>query len=214
MRVQGLYPVVDFQATENMGLLPVPVALHLLQRSPSLLQLRAKNVGSGSFLEALDAIVPVARQYGVCLVVNDRADLAKLAGAAAVHVGQHDMSIEQVRAFDSTLLLGCSTHSVEQLRDALTSKPDYAAFGPVFATQSKQNPEPEVGLALLEEAHALTREAGVPLVAIGGIDADNIAAVKPHCEAVAIIAALLRDADSVGSVVERYDELAALWNAA
>jgi thiamine-phosphate pyrophosphorylase len=127
---------------------------------------------------------------GVTLIMNDRADLCLAASCDGVHVGQDDLTPAGARAIVcSTRLLGVSTHNLEQLREADSGPADYIAFGPVFATASKQRPDPVVGLEGLRAARAATRK---PLVAIGGITRSNAREVmEAGADSLAIIADLM-----------------------
>jgi len=126
------------------------------------------------------------------LIMNDRADLALVAGFDGVHVGQQDLSADGARrVIGDTLLLGVSTHNPEQVREADQSPADYVAIGPVFATGSKMNPDPVVGLEGVRQARELTRK---PLVAIGGITRANCTSViEAGADSVAIISDLVRE---------------------
>lgn len=126
------------------------------------------------------------------LIMNDRADLCLAAGFDGVHVGQQDLSPESVRAIiGPERWVGVSTHNPEQLREADKTSVDYVAIGPVFATSSKDNPDPVVGLEGIRRARALTRK---PLVAIGGITRANAASViDAGADSVAVISDLLAD---------------------
>ena len=128
----------------------------------------------------------------VTLIMNDRADLCLAAEFDGVHVGQDDLSPESVRRLiGADRLLGVSTHNPEQLQDADLTSADYLAIGPVFATSSKLNPDPVVGLEGVRRARVLTRK---PLVAIGGITRVNAASViEAGADSVAVISDLLRD---------------------
>ncbi len=128
----------------------------------------------------------------VRLVMNDRADLCLAAGFDGVHVGQEDLSPGSVRGIiGPERWLGVSTHNPEQLRDADLTSADYLAIGPVFATSSKERPDPVVGLEGVRRARALTRK---PLVAIGGITRANAASViDAGADSVAVISDLLRE---------------------
>src|SRR5215469_2056350 len=130
--------------------------------------------------------------HGVRLIMNDRADLCLAADFDGVHVGQDDLSPQAVRAIiGPELWLGISTHNPEQLREADLTSADYLAVGPVFATSSKANPDPVVGLEGVRRARALTRK---PLVAIGGITRANARSViEAGADSVAVISDLLRD---------------------
>ncbi|HEX6271667.1 MAG TPA: thiamine phosphate synthase [Polyangiaceae bacterium] len=170
MRTHGLYPIVDVAAVRARGLEVLDFATRLLAARPALLQLRGKALGARETLELARALVPLCRAAGTRFFVNDRPDLAVLAGADGVHVGQNDLSVADVRRFAPALALGVSTHDARELEAALAERPDYVAFGPVFATSTKANPEPVVGVERLAAAKARADAAGVPLVAIGGID--------------------------------------------
>ncbi|HUA13757.1 MAG TPA: thiamine phosphate synthase [Verrucomicrobiae bacterium] len=128
----------------------------------------------------------------ILLIMNDRADLCLAADFDGAHVGQDDLSPKSVRSIiGPNRWLGVSTHNPEQLREADRSSADYLAIGPVFATASKANPDPVVGLEGVRRARALTRK---PLVAIGGITRANAASViEAGADAVAVISDLLPD---------------------
>jgi thiamine-phosphate pyrophosphorylase len=128
----------------------------------------------------------------VRLIMNDRADLCIAAGFDGVHVGQDDLLPESVRSIiGPERWLGVSTHNPEQLREADQTSADYLAVGPIFATSSKENPDPVVGLDGLRRARQLTRK---PLVAIGGITRANAASViEAGADSVAVISDLLPD---------------------
>jgi len=124
--------------------------------------------------------------------MNDRADLCLAAEFDGVHVGQDDLSPESVRKIiGPDRWLGVSTHNPEQLREADLTSADYLAIGPVFATSSKENPDPVIGLEGVRRARELTRK---PLVAIGGITRANAASViEARADSVAVISDLLRE---------------------
>lgn len=124
--------------------------------------------------------------------MNDRADLCIAAGFDGVHVGQDDLAPESVREIiGPDRWLGVSTHNPAQLAEADKTSADYLAIGPVFATASKENPDPVIGLDGVRRARELTRK---PLVAIGGITRANAASViAAGADAVAVISDLLRD---------------------
>jgi thiamine-phosphate pyrophosphorylase len=108
-----------------------------------------------------------------------------------VHVGQTDMPVDRVRSLAPGLGVGISTHTIGQLAIALALRPTYVAFGPVFETTTKGDPDPATGLAALREAHRLASAAGIPLVAIGGISRDRAPVVAPISEAIAVISGLV-----------------------
>jgi thiamine-phosphate pyrophosphorylase len=157
----------------------------------TLLQYRNK---SGNAREMLEQARELKRRLGgsVKLIMNDRADLCLAAGFDGVHIGQEDLSPEGARkVIGEHLWLGLSTHNPEQMHEAAKSSADYVAIGPVFATASKANPDPVVGLEGVRQARSLTRK---PLVAIGGINRANCRSViEAGADSVAVISDLMRE---------------------
>lgn len=187
--MRGLYPLLDLDVLARRRLDALAVARAILVVRPPLVQLRAKSASAREVLGLARELVPLCAEHGAELCVNDRPDLALLSGAPWVHVGQDDLPIGAVRAL-GPLKVGVSTHDLGQLDRALAERPDYVAFGPVFATRSKAQADPVVGLPALAEAGLRARAAGVPLVAIGGIDLPRAVEVAPHAALGAVIAAL------------------------
>jgi thiamine-phosphate pyrophosphorylase len=200
-----LYAIVDSSVHGSTRAL-VAYAQELAAGGCTLLQYRNKSGNARVMLEqsrelrrhlgshpnvAKDATLGWAIQ-SVRLIMNDRADLCLAAEFDGVHVGQEDLSSEAVRRIiGPERWLGVSTHNLEQVREADLTSADYLAIGPVFATSSKQNPDPVVGLEGVRRARALTRK---PLVAIGGITRANAAAViEAGADSVAVISDLLRE---------------------
>jgi len=157
----------------------------------TLLQYRNKV---GNARQILDDAREMKRRLGesIKLIMNDRADLAVAAGFDGLHVGQEDLSPESARrVIGEQLWLGVSTHNPDQIRDADRTSATYVAIGPVFATASKANPDPAVGLEGVRKARALTRK---PLVAIGGITRANCRSViDAGADSVAVISDLFQD---------------------
>jgi thiamine-phosphate pyrophosphorylase len=151
-------------------------------------------------LDLCDAAVDAARGYDALVIVNDRADVAALCGAAGVHLGQDDLPPAAVRSLlgpDATI--GYSTHSPEQIADAVRQPVSYVAVGPVFGTRTKNTGYDAVGLQLVAAA---ARAAGTrPVVAIGGVTLDTAPAVlRAGASAVAVIGDLLTTGDPAGRV--------------
>jgi thiamine-phosphate pyrophosphorylase len=183
-----LYAILDagyFASPEAM----FAAAKELVAGGVTLLQYRNK---SGNARQTLEDALELKRLIGdrVRLIMNDRADLCLAAGFDGVHVGQDDLSPESARKIiGPDRLLGISTHNPEQLALADKASADYLAIGPVFATSSKLNPDPVVGLEGVRHARELT---GKPMVAIGGITRANARLViEAGADAVAVISDLL-----------------------
>jgi thiamine-phosphate pyrophosphorylase len=188
--MRGLYAIVDVDSLERRGLDPVRFASAVLTAKPAALQLRAKGALPRQVLGLLRELKCACRRAGVPLVANDRADLAALVGCDMVHVGQTDATVEQVRRIAPGVGVGISTHDLGQLEAALSERSAYVAYGPVFPTASKANPEPAVGLDGLAQAAQLAR-GRAPLVAIGGIGLEQAESIARLADAAAVIAALL-----------------------
>jgi thiamine-phosphate pyrophosphorylase len=159
---------------------------------------------SGLLLEVCDAVVAAANACGATVIINDRADLARISGAAGVHLGQEDVPPSAVRAaFGTRLTIGFSTHSRTQVDAALAQPIDYLAVGPVFGTTSKAGADPAVGLDLVRYAVSAVRSQStghrpIPVVAIGGITVERVPEVlAAGAAAVAIISGLLTGGDPV-----------------
>ncbi len=200
MSPAGLYPIVDVDSLRARNLDVLAFAERLLAARPGLMQLRAKSANARDTLALLTTLAPICQRAGCVLFANDRPDLALLSGVPGVHVGQHDLSLEDVRRVAPRLRVGVSTHTLGELDTALAGRPDYVAFGPVFATPSKSDHEQPIGLSGLALAHERARAAGVPLVAIGGVDFERARAVGAHAEAVAVIGALLPSGEALDGV--------------
>ncbi len=170
------------------------IARQLASAGVRLLQYRAKGVPAREVLETAKQLAQMSRAEGTSFFVNDRPDLAYLAGADGVHVGQDDLSVEQARAIvGQDRWVGVSTHNREQFEAAGATSADYIAIGPIFQTTSKANPDPVVGTGLLRELRPLTKK---PIVAIGGIRLERAAElIEAGANSVAVISDILRAAD-------------------
>jgi thiamine-phosphate pyrophosphorylase len=201
--VRGLYPIVDVESLERRSISVLDYTRALLAARPRLLQLRAKKSSARETLAVLRALRPVCHDADCWLFANDRPDLAVLAGCDGIHVGQTDLSVSEVRAIAPGLKVGVSTHDLVQLENALAACPDYVAFGPVFGTKSKENPDQVVGLDGLAQASSRARRAAIPLVAIGGITLERAESIRAHHAIGAVIAALLPEGSDLSEVSRR-----------
>jgi thiamine-phosphate pyrophosphorylase len=164
------------------------------------LQLRAKQLAGHAFLDTAATIVELARESAAIVIVNDRADIARLTDAAGVHVGQEDLPPRLVRAvIGADAVVGLSTHTVEQLDRALGEPIDYVAIGPVFGSVTKHTGYDAIGLERVADAARRASARGLPLVAIGGITLDRAAAViDAGATSVAVIGDLLATGNPEG----------------
>lgn len=183
-----LYAVID--PDQSGGRSPVVVSEHLLAAGVRLIQYRAKRASSRELLEISAQIAVRTRRARAVFIVNDRADIARAIDSEGVHLGQEDLPPELARSvLRPGKWIGFSTHSLEQVMAAEQTSADYIAFGPVFPTRSKDNPDPIVGLEGLRNARQATRK---PLVAIGGITAENAKfAIDAGADSVAVISDLV-----------------------
>jgi thiamine-phosphate pyrophosphorylase len=199
-----VYPILDSGAGPWPALGLPAAAAALVEGGARILQLRHKgHWGRALFAQARE-VAALCRRAGVALVVNDRADIAAILGAG-LHVGQDDLPPRDARCIvGADAILGFSTHNPEQLRAASGEPVDYLAFGPVFPTASKQNPDPVVGVGMVRACRAL---AAVPLVAIGGITRFNAGAVlAAGADSVAVIRDLMPEPATAASVRRRMEE--------
>jgi thiamine-phosphate pyrophosphorylase len=181
---RGFYAILDVTLDATTETLDDAAALttrarQLLAASPSCLQLRAKGTSARAMHAAAQRLRVLCREAGVPFCVNDRLDVALAVGADAVHLGQDDLPLADARRVCAQvgrpdLIIGFSTHNRAQAVAAAEGGADYIGFGPVFGTVTKANPDPTVGVSALAE---VCRAVRVPVVAIGGVTLDNVAAV-------------------------------------
>ncbi len=193
-----LHAILDVDVAGRGGWAPVDLARAFLEGGARLIQVRAKHLASGPFLELCDAVVTLAARYEAQVIVNDRADLAKMSGAAGVHVGQQDLRPVDARGLlGPDALVGFSTHTVQQIEAALQEPVSYIAVGPVFGTSTKDAGYSAVGLELVSTAARLAGHT--PVVAIGGITLQNaVSVIDAGAASVAVISDLLITKDASG----------------
>lgn len=177
LTLPAFYPILDVDVAAARGLDPLGVLDAWLEVGVRLVQLRAKAMYGAPLLALADACRARTRAAGARFIVNDRLDVARLAGADGAHLGQDDIPAGRARTvLGPGALLGWSTHNEDQLRAARALPIDYVAIGPVFATGSKYRPDPVVGLDGVRRAAALADRR--PVVAIGGITLATAADVR------------------------------------
>ena len=190
-KLPRLYAIIDaggFADGKNALRQTIDFAQQLLEGGATLVQYRNKKSGA---IETLSQVRELRRVLGAhaTLIMNDRADLCLASGCDGVHVGQEDLSVEGARSVvGETAWVGISTHNLQQVLQADQTSADYIAVGPVFATKTKINPEPVVGLELIRTARKTTAK---PIVAIGGITSANCRSViEAGADSVAVISEL------------------------
>lgn len=191
--VVPLYVLADADALAGRDLVDAVAAI--AHSGVRWIQLRAKGWPDDRFYGAAEGCVRAVEGTESVLWVNDRADLASLVGAGGLHLGQNDLPPWAARkVLNDDVLVGRSTHDLAQMREAAADPlVDVVAVGPVFATASKEDPDPAVGLELVRAARSETEK---PIVAIGGIDSERAPSVlEAGADAVAVISAICAAAD-------------------
>ena len=198
----SLYAILDVAVVDSKARIPEVLA----ENGVGLIQVRDKHASPRAVFEASKDLVARLSPKGVRVIVNDRSDIAAMAGAGGVHVGQDDLPVGAARACcGGDLWVGVSTHNLEQYRLAMSTSADYIAVGPIFPTATKANPDPVVGLDLIRAARRLTRK---PLVAIGGITIQSAESVyRAGADSIAVVSDLL-SAPKPGLRAGEYMEIA------
>jgi thiamine-phosphate pyrophosphorylase len=193
LRLPPLYAILDIDAVTARGWAPAEVCRAWLSAGVRLIQLRAKQLSPGAFLDLADETVGMCREVGALLIINDRADIAAMTGAAGVHLGQDDLTPADARlGLDPSAIVGLSTHEPGQVAAGVHEPVSYLAIGPIYATSTKDTGYEALGLERLREAAAVTRGARLPLVAIGGLTLERALAVREAgADTIAVITDLL-----------------------
>jgi thiamine-phosphate pyrophosphorylase len=167
-KFQPLYPIIDPEIS------PRPLKsliVELARAGVSLVQLREKKSSSKQYLEDALELSEFGQQHGVAIIINDRPDIAWLTGARGVHLGQEDLPVVEARKIlGPNKIIGSSTHNLKQALEAQETSADYVVIGPIFATTSKEKPDPVVEWGELREIRTKVTK---PLIAIGGITTEN-----------------------------------------
>ena len=202
MILPAFYPILDTGTVLARQLDPVRTANEILEGGARILQFRHKAFLSRQAFEWLEEIADLCEQANVLLVVNDRADLARLFDAA-LHLGQDDLPPTAARLITgSSTAIGFSTHNEVQLRASVPEPVNYVALGPIFGTSTKENPDAAVGLDELRRWRPLTKR---PLVAIGGITLDTARSVREAgADSVAIVSDLFPESGTIRNRVEEW----------
>lgn len=194
LELPRVYPITDRKLS---GLSHAEQVRRLAAAGATLIQLREKHLPAGEFYEEAVKAVAAAREAGVILLINDRVDIAKMTGADGIHLGRDDLPPAAARELlVPDAIIGFSTHSRAEAIAAASEPVDYIAFGPIFLTDTKPDTETVVGLGQLAEIrNALPN---IPFVAIGGINAGNIAAVlEAGADTAAVISSAVADGENI-----------------
>jgi thiamine-phosphate pyrophosphorylase len=202
MQLRSFYPILDTEILARRRIDPLAAAEQILEAGARLLQFRHKGFFSSEVFDQARQIAAMCRGADAQLVINDRADVARLLDAG-LHLGQDDLSpTDARRVLGDGALVGFSTHNESQLRAAGDEPADYLAIGPIFGTASKVNPDPVVGLDELRRLRGLTDR---PLVAIGGITRANARnVIDAGADSVAVIGDLFPEDRDIRRRVEEW----------
>ena len=208
MFTSRLHAILDVDAAERAGWPPLDLGRAFVSAGAPLIQIRAKHLASAPLLDLADRLVDIAGAAGSSVIVNDRADIARMSGAAGVHVGQDDVAPGDARAIvGPEAIVGYSTHTLEQVRAGCAEPVSYIAVGPVFGTHTKDTGYQAVGLDLVSAA--ATTAGRIPIVAIGGITLENARSVlEAGASGVAVISDLLTGGDPQGRIAAYLQALA------
>ena len=201
--IQGIYVLADNSLVPDKS--HVEIAKAALDGGARLIQFRAKNLMRREFYKTARGLALLCENYGALLIINDVVEVARELGAAGVHLGEDDLSVEQAKILAPGLLIGRSTHSREEALEVEKAGADYVAFGAIFPTATKGRPTPIQGVEKLREVCAQVQK---PVVAIGGIKRENLAQIK-HAGASA--AAFISEIVCAESISKRVQELIRIW---
>lgn len=194
IKLPKFYPITDTRIT---NLTHAEQVERLIAGGATFIQLREKHASSEEFFSQAKEAIEIARKHGVKVIVNDRVDIALTIKADGVHLGQDDLPpAESRKILGESAIIGFSTHSISQAIEAIKLPIDYVAIGPVFPTNTKENPDEAVGLEGVKKVSEAIGD--FPLVAIGGITLDNFRDVlEQGANSVAVISNLLSDPEKI-----------------
>lgn len=193
----GLYPILDsLLFGDNL----IKVAKELVELEVPLLQLRIKDREDREFARLALEIREITKGTRTLFMVNDRLDIALVSGADGLHLGQDDLPLSLARGIlGPEKLIGLSTHSVQEAIEAEALGADYIGLGPIFKTSTKPHLVPK-GIALIKEVR---KRVNIPIVAIGGINKENVAEVlSSGADGVAVASCLAKTKDLPKAVRE------------
>ena len=197
-----LYAILDPEQTKDRA--PEAVLRELLEGGAAILQLRVKTMAPSDFFQLAQRARAETRTHGCKLIVNDRVDIALACHADGVHLGQEDLPLAVGRKLMAAKLVGISTHNVEQAQEAERNGADYIGFGPMFGTTTKDTGYAARGVDMLRKIRAAVK---LPIVAIGGINEQNVQQVwQAGADSAAIISDIL-GAEDIAAKIRRIRSL-------
>jgi len=193
-KLPKIYPITDTRITK---LSHTEQVKRFIEGGAEFIQLREKYASPKVFYEDALEVIKIARTENVKIIINDRVDIAIAVKADGVHLGQDDFPpIAARNILGENAVIGYSTHNFEQVSEAINFPVDYVAFGPVFATTTKENPDKVVGLEQVKKVREIIKD--FPLVAIGGINSENyLQVLSLGADSVAIISDLISEASKI-----------------
>jgi thiamine-phosphate pyrophosphorylase len=201
--IKGLYPILD------TSIVPIPkikeTASEIIKGGCQLLQFRAEGLSTKEFLNISLSLRDITDKEGIAFIINNRVDIAMIANADGVHIGQRDLPCKEVRKLlGREKIVGVSTHNKEEAHKAEADGADYIAFGPIYLTATKKDADKPKGLERLKDIKAFVT---IPVVAIGGINEKHIREVmETGVDSVAMISDILT-ADDISGKVERLESI-------
>lgn len=202
-----LYLITDRHCAQK-GFLETTEAA--LKGGVRFVQLREKDLKGRELLELARSLRALSARYGAKLIINDRLDVALLSGADGVHLGSSGIPAASARKLlGKDALIGVSTHSVKEAREAEDDGASFITFGPVYFTPSKARYGEPVGVAELKKA---VKEVSIPVYALGGIDKDNLREAVAAGASVSLISAIMGSIDPESSAREILDEIRSASN--
>lgn len=201
--IRGIYVIADNSIVPDKSHLEL--AKSALDGGAKIIQFRAKDLNRREFYKIALGLARLCQGYQALLIINDQLEIALDAGAGGVHLGADDLAVERAKLLAPNLLIGRSTHSLDEAIEVEKSGADYLAFGAIFPTQTKGRPTPIQGIEQLKEVCAKVKK---PVVAIGGIKRENLAEIK---RAGASAAAFISEIVCADSISGRVRELIKIW---
>lgn len=197
--------------TSNLPAEVISLAHKCVAGGADCIQLRTKAIEDDRLLAIAIEFVQICKDAGLLSIINDRVDIAVVAGADGVHLGQNDLPIQYARKLQlAPMIIGKSTHSLKQLRAACDQLPTYIGLGPVFATKTKPT-APPVGLDYVRQATEILADTGIGNVAIGGINLDNIEQVlRAGATSIAVCSAVTKADDPTEACRALKDKISVL----